>query len=372
MKSTKIIAPAVAMLIAGISACSGDKGWSVQGNITGAADTTVYIEAATFNNWRTIDSLKVDQNGDFSYNSPEAATVPSIYRLRFGDKYIYFPVDSIETVTVSAKADRFDRGYSLAGNNAAAGFQQADSLVAATIDALGNAAATDNTLKTRLSEMINKDTTCIVSYYIIGKVIGRQPIYNLRDRADIRTLGNAANNYLRLRPNDPRAKELEQRWVSARRAIGATGTRQVEVQATETGRPEADLKRYDAKGKMHDFDKIVSRGGVTVLNFTRYDGQYSQANTLALKKVYDTYHSQGVEIFQIAYDPDELTWKQSAQNMPWIAVYNSSADPVDALIAYNVDPINGAPVSFVFNRAGEVVTRVTDPDRLAAAVAAVL
>lgn len=371
MKASHILAPvALAALMAGATACTGNKGWNLDGDIAGAADTTIYLEAATFNNWRTVDSLHVDGDGNFSYAAPEAAAVPTIYRLRFGDKYIYFPVDSIETVTVSAKAARFDRGFRLSGNSAAAGFQRADSLIAAAVDAQGDAAAGDAALKQQLNLMINQDTTCLVSYYIIGKTVGNRPLYNLSDRTDIRTLGNAANNYLRLRPNDPRAKELEQRWIGARRAIGATGTREVEIQASQSGRPTVDLKRYDAAGKLHDFEKIVTRGGVTVLNFTRYDGEYSPANTLALRKVYDAYHSQGVEIFQIAYDPDEVAWKESAKNMPWIAVYNSSADPIDALVAYNVDPINGAPVSFVFNRAGELVTRVTDPERLSAAVAA--
>ena len=55
--------------------------------------------------------------------------------------------------------------------------------------------------------------------------------------------------------------------------------------------------------------------------------------------------------------------------MPWIAVYNAPTDNVEALIAYNVDPINGAPVSFVFNGQGELIARVVNPNELPQAIA---
>lgn len=350
-----------------LASCSGNKGWSVEGTVEGGADSVIVVEASVFNNWTPLDTLRLS-DGEFSFTAEEAAPVPSVYRLNFGGRYIYFPVDSIETVEVKANAARFDRGYTLAGNNAARGMMMADSLIAAAVDANGAAAASSRDLKQQLTKIVNRDSTCIVSYYIVGKRIGNKPIFDDTDKVDLRTLANAANNFKIHRPNDPRAAQLEQRWLQARRALGTNGGA-VQMEATINGRPDADLKRYDAEGKQHDFDEIADRGGVTVLNFTRYDGEASQANTVALKSVYDAYHGNGLEIFQIAYDPDEISWKRSAENMPWISVWNSPTDNIEALINYNVDPINGAPVSFVFNRQGELVERVADPTKLSAIVA---
>ncbi len=352
-------------------ACSGKEGWKVEGTVADAADKTIYVEQSTLSNWYVADSIKLSADGKFSYQAEQAAEVPSIYRLRLDGKYIYFPVDSIETVTVTASGKNFDRNYTLAGNKAAGVFASVDSLIAASVDSKGVAGAlADRDLKRQLNIIINRDETCIVSYYVIGKFIGTSPLYNLTDKDDVKTLANAANNFKRMLPDDPRTTELEQRWLSARRALG--NLPQKEVAATVNGRPQADLKRYDRNGKEHDFDKVVDRGGVTILNFTRYDGTNSQANTVALKKIYDKYKAQGLEIFQIAYDPDENSWKRSAANMPWIAVWNAPTDNIEALIGYNVDPVNGDPVSFIFNRAGEVVERVSNPSDLEAALAKVL
>ena len=122
---------------------------------------------------------------------------------RLADKYIYFPVDSMEEVTVSAKLPAFDRGYRLAGNIYAAGFTSADSLVGDAIDARGETAAlSDSVLKRNLNLLINRDTTCLVSYYIVGKTIAGRPLYSLTDKSDLRFLANAANNYKTHRPAD--------------------------------------------------------------------------------------------------------------------------------------------------------------------------
>lgn len=359
---------AIAALAMMATSCSKG-GWTVEGTVENGADSTLFIEGSTASSWYVIDSVKPSGNGSFSFTSPESAAIPSIYRLRMGEKYIYFPVDSIETVTVEANASNFDRGYSLAGNSAAPVFARVDSLINASVDKNGaSGTLADSGLKQELNQIINRDSTCLVSYYIIGKFVGNRPLYNLTDRNDLRILGNAANNFQSHRPADPRTTELRDRWTNARRALGLAGPAK-QMEATVVNRPTADIKRYDMNGKMHDFEQVVTRGGVTILNFTRYDNDYSPANTLALKKAYDTYKPRGLEIYQIAFDPDEMSWKRSAANMPWISVWNSMADPLDLLVAYNVDPINGAPVSFVFNANGELVARATNSDELMKALA---
>lgn len=368
MRKTIIRTAASVALVAAMAACTGNKGWQVEGTVTDAADTTVYIEGSTAASWFVMDSVKTDANGKFKYAAKEAAQIPSIYRLRMGNDFVYFPVDSIETVTVTADKLPFGSSYTLSGNIYARGFAKADSLINAAIDRVGSAnAAADADLKRELNLIINRDTTCLVSYYVVGKFIGNQPLYKATDRKDMRMIANAANNYKRLRPNDVRAAELEQRWLACRRAAGTLPGYQAE--ATVTARPKVELKRFDREGKEHDFDKVVDRGHPTVLSFTRYDGDNSPAYTAILRDVYQQYKAKGLEIFQIAYDPDELSWKRSAANMPWIAVWNGPMDPLDALVAYNVNPIEGDPVSFVFDSKGELVKRVVDPAELASALA---
>ncbi len=352
-----------------LASCSGNEGWTVQGTVDGGADKTVYVEASNVANWYVVDSLKLDGDGNFEYQSPAAAPTQTIYRLRMDGKYIYFPIDSAEVITVKANAAKFDRAYSLDGSVGAKMFAHVDSLIGATIDAKGpKGALADQDMKNQLSRVINQDSTCIVSYYVIGKFIDGAPLYNLNDRHDVNILGNAANNYDRMRPTDKRAAELKERYTAARRAVGKMPVRTVEVQGVQAGRPSVDIKLYDRVGKIHDFNDVVGHGRVVILNFTRYDGQASQANTMALNQAYSA-HKGDLDIYQIAYDADELSWRESAANMPWIAVFCPQNQGLDIMAAYNVDPIHGGPVSFIFNRQGDLVKRVSAPTELAASLA---
>ena len=70
---------------------------------------------------------------------------------------------------------------------------------------------------------------------------------------------------------------------------------------------------------------------------------------------------RGFEIYQVSVDPDEFKWRQSAKNLPWITVYNSSVDGTDNLIRYNVTNL---PTAFIINRNGEIAERVNDITKL--------
>ena len=54
-------------------------------------------------------------------------------------------------------------------------------------------------------------------------------------------------------------------------------------------------------------------------------------------------------------------WKIRAQNIPWIAVWNSTTDGDSALLSYNVGAL---PMTFIIDRSGTIAERVVDPTTL--------
>ena len=122
-------------------------------------------------------------------------------------------------------------------------------------------------------------------------------------------------------------------------------------------------------GKEHSLLELTESGKVVLLNFTAYTVDESPAFNVALNKVYEKYHNQGFEIFQVSLDADEYAWKQTAKNLPWITVLNGAADGAEILSLYNVTSI---PTVFLFNRNGELVERVTDISALDSSIAKLL
>lgn len=82
--------------------------------------------------------------------------------------------------------------------------------------------------------------------------------------------------------------------------------------------------------------------------------------------MYEKYHPQGLEIYQVSVDENEYAWKQTAKNLPWVTVLNNVAEGGKVLQQYNVGSL---PTTFVFNRNGELVQRVLDIADLDSAVA---
>ena len=351
---------ACAILLGGQS-CNRSNQWTVDGRIEGADGEMMLIEASDNGRWYALDSVKLDKSGSFSY-SHAAAGYPDIYRLRLGDKTLYFPIDSIEKVTVITKAAAFDSEYTLAGSTAAEMLMAVDRRVMDVVARRGvDAIATDSMLKRELGGMLLGDPSGIVSYYIINKKIGGISIFNPTNKHDLRVIGAVANAFNEFRPNDPRTAYLRNLYISNRRNDNAVPDT---IVANEI--PIFEIELIDENGAARSIEKLASQGKVIVLNFTTYAADESPAFNVLLNKVYEKYHDRGLEIYQVALDDDEFQWRQTAKNLPWITVLNSQVDGSKILRNYNVTQV---PTTFIINRDGELVERVADIDALPAAVA---
>lgn len=365
MKTMKyLFAVAAVAMLAG---CSGQKGWKVEGKIADAeAGQTVVLQGFNAGNWYTVDSLAVGADGSFAYASEEGAAYPDIYRLNYGGESIYFPIDSIETVTVDAKAASFGSGYTLDGTPQARAMMEIDRKIADVVAQKGvRAALADSLLKRDLNQAVLDDSVGVLSYYIINKTLGGEPVYSPLNRRDVAMLGATAQKFSQLLPSDPRTKYLERRYLSARQALNpGTG---VTIEAQEISL--LDINLYDEKGKMHKLTDVAAQGKPVILSFTAYETEASLPYNVELNRIYEAYRDRDIVIYQVAFDSDERAWRETAVNLPWITVRNNPADGDKLLRSYNVGVL---PVSFIINRQGEIVERVVDPTTLETSLRKVL
>ena len=111
----KVVYFLLALVLVGLGACDNEPKFKVQGEVTGAEDKTLYLEASGLGGIALLDSVKLGANGSFSFaeTRPES---PEFYRLRMGNQVINFAVDSTETVTIKTDAAKFDTGYAIEGS----------------------------------------------------------------------------------------------------------------------------------------------------------------------------------------------------------------------------------------------------------------
>lgn len=357
---TLLAAAASALLVA----CGSGNTWTVDGTIEGADNQPLILEASSNGFWYPLDTVILKGSGNFKFTR-EAAGYPDIYRLRLADRTLYFPIDSIETVTVNARADAFDTDYTLGGTPAAESLMQVDRRLLDVTSRLGSGAISDSLLKRDLGSQLLGDPSGIVAYYIINKKIGGQALFDPANKRDLRIIGAVANAFNEQRPTDPRTAYLTRLYTSSRNRFAPSSSAPADtIMANAVG--VFDISLYDDKGQLHSLADLCSQGKPVVLNFTVYNSEDSPAVNLALNKAYEKYHSQGLEIFQVSIDADEYQWQQSARNLPWITVYNSAADGEQNLLRYNVVSL---PTTFIIGHDGDIKERVTDMNSLNAALA---
>lgn len=351
---TKYILGAMAALL--MASCGGKNEWTVDGKITGAGEQTMLLEGNDNGRWYVIDSVKIDKSGHFTSTQP-AAGYPDIYRLRLGDKTLYFPIDSIETVTVVTDVEAFDHEYKLSGSASAEMLMEVDRLVTEAVTRGGaKGVASDSVLKRQLGTLLLDNPSGIVSYYIINKHVEGVPLFNPANKGDLRIIGAVANAYNQFRPTDPRTRYLGALFLNNRPRQANDTIEASELQLI-------DIELYDQHGQKRSLKDVAAKNRVVLLNFTAYDTDFSPALNVELNKVYEKYKGHGFEIYQVSVDPEEYKWKQSAKNLPWISVYNSPAD-MTPLVKYNVGAI---PSGFVIAN-GEIKERVADTAHIGAMV----
>ena len=343
-----------------LASCGGKAQWGVDGKIAGLEEgQTVVVEGINQGSWYLLDTLKTDKNGKFSYrHDPQG--YPDIYRLRMGNESIYFPIDSIETITIDTDASSFSASARRGGSVSAANMAHVDSLLDASVKAKGvEATINDPELKRSLGEILIADPAGIVTYYIVSKQIGGRPLFNPSVALDNRLIGAVANGFTSLRPADPRTSYLKRLFLTGRQ--GKTPGQSVEVQ--EIG--AFDINLYDQNGTEQSLAAMIEKGNVVVLNFTAYDAPDSPAFNLILADLYKRYHSAGLDIYQVSVDTDEYRWREAAKNLPWTTVLSPVHDAT-ALQRYNVSTV---PTTFIIDRNGQIAERVDDPAKIASTVA---
>ncbi len=345
------------------SGCIKTSGWSVNGKIDGASNgEKMALQGfnAGVGSWYLIDSIEIGRDGSFAYTSAQPSPYSDVYRLEYGGRAIYFPVDSIESLTVTTEASAFDTKCKVSGSDLAVAMQDVDQAIAEAVALNGEEATlNDALLKRRLTEMALEDANGVVAYYIINKHVGRKPLFDVNDRNDLRTIGAVANSFLTNRPDDPRTAYLEKLYIANRPSIQGGVT----IEAEEV--VLFDMELPDTKGVSRRLGEMASKGNVVLLSFVAYGVEPTAAYNVKLNEIYNANRDSGLDIYQVSVDPDEMAWKNSAPNLPWTSVYASPVSDREIIAKYNVAAV---PMTYIIDRNGELAERVADVGKLSAAV----
>ena len=337
-----------------ISSCGGKK-FHVNGTITQAADSILYFENMSLDGPVTVDSVKLSDNGDFSF-SDDAPSAPEFYRLRIANQIINLSIDSTETVTVKADYPHMSTGYTVEGSedcktikdlaikqiNLQSFIQGIENKPAVGYDA---AEDTINKVIEQYKDFIKrnyiyKQPMKASSYFALFQTIGNRLIFNPREsKEDIKAFAAVATSWDVYYPNSLRGENLHNIAIE-----GMKNVRIVEQQMAQSQQgidPSKintsniiEIALRDNRGNMRRLTDM--KGRVVLLDFHVFAADGSTQRIMQLRDIYNKYHSKGLEIFQVSLDHDEHFWKTQTAALPWICVHDDDAMNSNLLVQYNI------------------------------------
>ena len=105
-----------------------------------------------------------------------------------------------------------------------------------------------------------------------------------------------------------------------------------------------NISLQDNKGHVRELRDL--KGKVVLLDFHLFANSQSMERIMMLRELYNKYHAQGFDIYQVSVDPDEHFWKTSTAALPWVSVRETGSQ---SLMKYNVQDI---PTFFLLDRQG--------------------
>ena len=377
MKISKIYSAAVIMVAALAFTSCNNKKFHINGNITEATDSMLYLENLSLNGPVKIDSVKLGEDGAFAFdeNAMDSIT-PEFYRLRIANQSINLSIDSTETVKVKASYPQMSYKYEVEGSencskikelsikqmilqnniNAIAkspnmGIDSVDVIVARMLDGY------KQDIKVNY---IFKEPMKASSYYALFQTIQlgtvNSLIFNPRNnKDDVRVFAAVATSWDTYYPGAERGKNLHNIAIEGMKDIRIIENQraQQQIDASKVSVNGCiDLAMEDSKGQVRRLTDL--KGKVVLLDFHLFASSESTKRIMMLRELYNKYHAAGLEIYQVSVDPNEHFWKTSTAALPWICVRDEGGIQGQSLQLYNVQNI---PTFFLIDRSNTLKAR---------------
>lgn len=355
--------------------CSKNRNqFTLNGKIENASDSVLYLDKLTSNGIQLVDSTITNGSGKFSFNEL-AVREPQFFFLRMRESQsIPLLIDSNEVITINTSIANFPSSE-IIGSRSSVLLQDVNAQMvklrgkvegifttykdltdeAEKESALNQITSLVTTVKDSLGRVMLKNPHSFVSYYILYQKITKETmLYNPYNEADFKYFAAIATSLNVHHPDAIRTKALYKMVEDVIRQRRQKSMQEM-IDKAEYGLPEIALP--NVKG---DTIKLSDqKGKVVLLNFWSLKSKSSPLLNAHFTKLYDQYKLNGLEIYQVSLDKSKILWEMALEEgeFKWLSVCDFNGDNLRVASMYNVTDL---PTTFIINRKGEVVKRVTD------------
>lgn len=359
----KILFIAIAAVMA-LSSCQSSK-VNIAGRFVGLDADMVYLEQSTPLEQTVIDSVSLNEEGEFKLTITDVKQTPSLYYICYNNERLPLLLSGGDNITVSA-AGNLLRNYEVKGSQESELLQQftrryVEGAMAMNeiISKISASEMNDDERKKMAQEYtrIKHETQRFQLGFIIENKANIAAVYALHQRLPNESNlfnGNSDIVYYRTVVEALEQSYPETPYLPILRSQVARMDAQINLlsQVTESNFP--DIEMPDMYGKKQQLSTLS--GKVILLHFWSAGVGNSNALNADLKSIYEKYHDQGFEIFQVAVDTSKSAWVTAVQEqqLPWISVSDLLGNTSPTVGVYNVKKV---PTSYLIDRKGNIVAK---------------
>ncbi len=349
--------------------CSKGKKIEITLMVVNADTSMFYLDEQGIGEIRKIDSVRVKRDG--SYKLKDKIEYPTFYNLHAGNQQI-IPLLLTPGTTAEIKADmeNFVKGYEISGSEESAHLQDMNRRLARTkrsIDSIQkilqkNPEADEALIQelTAAYEKVIQDQRRYSIQFILEHITSMASIYALYQKIDGNNFVLSDNRDIQLVkitgealdtiwPGSEHVQALKRDAANLEESLLNQRWRQV-VENVESSFP--DIRLPDPNGDTIALSSL--KGNVILLSFWASWDPASVSHNIPLKGIYDRYHSQGLEIYQVSFDSSRQEWVRAIEfdELPWINVSELSYPESSVAGLYNLDEL---PVVFLIDKKGNIL-----------------
>lgn len=348
--------------------CKQSSKFKVSGTVDGAPGEMLYLEHSGLLKTTTLDSVKLDEKGTFSFKSacPE---YPDFYNLKLNNKIITFAVDSCEKIIIAAKNTNFATDYTVTGSETSVQIQQLRKSVmniqrklnelSPTLGAAERqerVATIQNDIETHKAyarELILKNARSASAYFAIYQQVNNTYLFSPYVKQDRPYCAAVATAYHTFMPDYVRSQNLYNLVMDAIRSERLVREKEAWAKVMdESGKGYIDITLKDQNNTERKLSSL--EGKVVLIDFSAYESAESVDYTFALRDLYNKYNKRGFEIYQVSLDKNKLLWETSVENIPWVTVRDENGPNTVWVSTYNIQSI---PTHFLLDRKGNIIAR---------------
>ena len=299
-----------------LTSCNNKK-FHINGNITEAKDSMLYLENLSLNGPVKIDSVKLGEDGSFAFeeNALDSVT-PEFYRLRIANQSINLSIDSTETINVKAAYPQMSFKYEVEGSENCNKIKELSlkqmnlqSNINAIVKSPNIGMDSVDVIVARMLEAYKKDIKVnyifkepmkASSYYALFQTIQlgntNSLIFNPRNnKEDIKVFAAVATSWDTYYPGAERGKNLHN--------IAIEGMKDVRIIENQRAQQQIDANKVsvngcielalqDNKGQIRRLTDL--KGKVVLLDFHLFANSESMKRIMMLRELYNKYHAAGI------------------------------------------------------------------------------